>query len=119
MSATKYVHRRLSLRQSPLRGRGRPRHGHGRATARSARRPAASSPSCPRKKFNLLSGDDALSDYQFNKHVIHHLFSRRAASDPSPREDADGTEMRAINVRRPRASRWTSSRVNHFDGRSR
>ena len=24
-------------------------------------------------KFTLLSGGDSLSDYQFNKHVIHHL----------------------------------------------
>mgnify|MGYP006170693691 CR=1 FL=1 len=25
-------------------------------------------------QFTLLKGDDALTDYQFNKHIIHHNF---------------------------------------------
>ena len=28
----------------------------------------------PAQDFKLLSGDDATTEYQFNKHAIHHLF---------------------------------------------
>ena len=31
-------------------------------------------PRLPPERFQLLSGEGALSDYQFNKKNIHHLF---------------------------------------------
>lgn len=54
----------------------------------------------PESGFKLVSGEGNLSDYQFNKRVIHHLFCntcgiRSFARGKSP----DGQDMVAINVR--------------------
>lgn len=54
----------------------------------------------PASSFKLLQGEDALADYTFNKHVIHHHFCktcgiRSFAAGVSP----DGHAVRAINVR--------------------
>jgi hypothetical protein len=51
-------------------------------------------------QFTLQSGEDVLTDYQFNKKQIHHLFCsvcgvRSFASGVDPK----GNEMRAVNVR--------------------
>ena len=51
-------------------------------------------------QFKLLSGLDAVGDYQFNKHVIHHVFCRTCGVESFARGKAkDGTDMFAINVR--------------------
>jgi hypothetical protein len=50
--------------------------------------------------FNLLSGDDALADYQFNKMIIHHLFCRHCGVASFARGTRpDGSDMIAVNVR--------------------
>ena len=50
--------------------------------------------------FVLQSGADVLVDYQFNKHVIHHLFCRVCGIKSFARgRGAGGAEMVAINTR--------------------
>ncbi len=51
-------------------------------------------------KFKLLSGKDAMTEYMFNKHVIHHLFcSTCGIQSYSHGIRPDGAEMVAINCR--------------------
>jgi hypothetical protein len=73
----------------------------------------------PSEDFTLLSGEDALADYQFNKHVIHHLFCttcgvRSFARGVGP----DGKPMVAINVRCLEGIDLESLDVMHYDGRN-
>ena len=73
----------------------------------------------PPAQFRLLAGADRLSDYQFAKKTIHHLFCpvcgiRSFARGKGP----DGREMIAINVRCLEGVDPSALRIRPFDGRS-
>lgn len=52
------------------------------------------------ESFNLLSGEDHLTDYQFNKKVIHHLFCDVCGVQSFGRGvDTEGRPTVAVNVR--------------------
>lgn len=72
----------------------------------------------PEEKFKLLSGDGATTDYQFNKHVVHHVFCstcgiRSFAYGTGP----GGKAMRAVNVRCLDDVDPLSFPVNFVDGK--
>jgi hypothetical protein len=54
----------------------------------------------PVQDFKLLAGEGAMTDYRFNKHVIHHLFCSTCGIQSFARgRTPDGAEMIAVNVR--------------------
>src|SRR5680860_1042080 len=54
----------------------------------------------PAAQFALISGADDLTDYQFNKKIVHHLFCRTCGIGSFARGlGPDGSEMIAVNVR--------------------
>jgi hypothetical protein len=68
--------------------------------------------------FQLISGEDVLSDYQFNKKRIHHLFCKHCGIKSFARGTRpDGKPMCAINVRCLDGVETDSLSVTHFDGR--
>jgi hypothetical protein len=54
----------------------------------------------PEEKFTLLNGAENLTDYQFNKKIIHHLFCKDCGILSFSRGSMpDGTKMVAINLK--------------------
>ena len=73
----------------------------------------------PVEDFKLLSGEDAMTEYQFNKHTIHHLFcSTCGIQSFSHAKGPDGREMVAFNVRCLDNVDPESFKVKKFDGAS-
>jgi hypothetical protein len=71
------------------------------------------------EQFALRSGEEDLTDYQFNKKVIHHLFCSVCGIASFARGTApDGSEMVAINVRCLDGVDIAGLTPAPFDGRS-
>lgn len=73
----------------------------------------------PEPNFKLLSGADALTDYQFNKMHLHHMFCKNCgvrsfSRGPSP----DGKIWCAINLRCLDDFDAESLPIKRFDGKN-
>jgi hypothetical protein len=73
----------------------------------------------PADSFVLLNGEDHLTDYQFNKKVIHHLFCNICGIQSFSRGVGhDGALMVAVNVRCLDGVDIESLSPKKFDGKS-
>jgi hypothetical protein len=73
----------------------------------------------PTGQFKLSSGEDRLTDYQFNRHVIHHLFCAVCGTESFARGTGpDGSAIVAINVRCLDGIDLAQLTLTPFDGRS-
>jgi hypothetical protein len=71
-------------------------------------------------QFTLLAGEANLTDYQFNKHVIHHLSCKTCGVESFARgKGPDGSDVAAINVRCLDGIELSELTLTPFDGRSR
>lgn len=73
----------------------------------------------PATSFKLLKGEESLTDYQFNKKVIHHVFCKTCGIRSFSRADGPKGATVAINTRCLDDVDATTLNVQHFDGRSR
>jgi len=73
----------------------------------------------PKSNFKLVSGEGAMTEYQFNRHNIHHLFCSTCGIQSFARgKRPDGTEMIAINARCVDDIDLDRLTVKKIDGRS-
>lgn len=73
----------------------------------------------PAAQFKLERGEDALTDYQFNKKVIHHLFCSSCGIRSFARgKGPDGSDVVAINARCLEGVDPAELNVRQYDGRS-
>jgi len=68
--------------------------------------------------FTLKSGESELTDYQFNKHNIHHTFCRTCGVTSFARGTFKDKKMVAINVRTLDDFDLDAVKVKVFDGKS-
>ncbi|HYD80691.1 MAG TPA: GFA family protein [Paucimonas sp.] len=73
----------------------------------------------PRDRVRLLTPEDALGTYTFNKHVIKHRFCPTCGMHPyGEGVDPAGNAMAAINIRCLEDIDLDAIPIQHFDGRS-
>jgi hypothetical protein len=72
----------------------------------------------PEENFKLLSGQDDLTDYQFGKKMIHHIFCPSCGVESFARGTApNGMKMAAINIRCLDGVDISSLKPTPFNGR--
>jgi hypothetical protein len=74
----------------------------------------------PAEAFRLLSGEDALTSYQFNKKVINHNFCSTCGvtSFARGKRPTDGAPLIAVNARCLEGVDIATLEIKQFDGRS-
>ena len=73
----------------------------------------------PKSNFKLVSGEGAMTEYQFNKHKIHHLFCTTCGIQSFAHgKRPDGAEMVAVNVRCLDGVEPETLKVKHVNGRA-
>jgi hypothetical protein len=73
----------------------------------------------PPEQFKLLSGQESLSDYQFNKKNIHHLFCSACGVESFANGTGpDGKPMYAVNLRCLEGFDASALPVQNFDGKN-
>ena len=71
----------------------------------------------PKADFTLKSGKDALTEFQFNKHLVHHYFCSTCGIQPYAQgKGRDGSDMVMVNVRCLEGVDPESFAVMKFDG---
>lgn len=74
----------------------------------------------PADNFTLVSGENDMSEFRFNKHVIQHLFCKTCGIQSFGRgRGPDGTEMVAVNARCLDGVEPDELKPQKVDGRSR
>ncbi len=73
----------------------------------------------PASQFKLLSGEDNLTEYRFNKKHIAHRFCQTCGVQSFGRgKDQEGNETIALNVRCIPDLDIDTLKINKFDGKS-
>src|SRR4051812_18529822 len=73
----------------------------------------------PKEKFTLSSGEGAMTELQFNKHVVHHYFCATCGIQPFAQgKGRNGADMVMVNIRCLDGVDPKSFEVMKFDGRS-
>ena len=74
----------------------------------------------PAENFKLISGEGAMTEYQFNKHAIHHLFCSTCGIQSFARgkRPSDGADVVAVNVRCVEGVEPEQLKVKHVNGRA-
>jgi len=71
----------------------------------------------PRTSMKLTAADDAMADYMFNKHVIHHRFCKTCGIHPfGEGVDPQGNAVVAVNLNCLEDVDLASLPVQHYDG---
>jgi hypothetical protein len=73
----------------------------------------------PRDKLRLLTPENAMATYTFNKHAIKHRFCPACGIHPyGEATDPQGNAMAAINIRCLEGIDLQAIPVQHYDGRA-